>query len=384
MVKIMIIKNAKVYKEDGRFTLQDILIDSEVFIDEAASKEKTTDAGEEILDAAGLMAIPGLTDIHFHGCVNYDLCDGTVKAMNAIAEYELKNGITTICPATMTMSEEILAQIARTVALYNNPRGADLVGVNMEGPFISRVKKGAQNELYIKSPDITLYRKLQTISNNMIKLIDIAPEEPQAIEFIKAVKNEVVVSIAHTAADYDTAMEAIKAGASHITHLYNAMPPYTHRAPGVVGAASDSPNCMVELICDGIHIHPAVVRNTFRIFGEDRVVLISDSMRAAGLGDGESSLGGQTVYVNGKKAILEDGTVAGSVSNLMDCVRVCVKEMEIPLEQAIRSAAVNSAKAIGIYDRYGSITPGKYANVVLIDNDLEVKCVIKKGRVVEV
>ena len=379
----MIIKNAKVYKEEGSFTPQDIAINGELFIDAADQQVEIVNTGVEILNAAGLMAIPGLTDIHFHGCVNYDLCDGTIEAIEAIAEYELENGITSICPATMTMSEETLTQIAEAIAAYKSHQGADLVGINMEGPFLSREKKGAQNERYLKVPDLALYRKLQNITNNLIKLVDIAPEEPNALEFIRAVKNEAVVSIAHTTADYETALEAIKAGASHITHLYNAMPPYSHRAPGVVGAASDSPSCMVELICDGVHIHPAVVRNTFRIFGGDRVVLISDSMRAAGLGNGESSLGGQQVFVNGKKATLKDGTVAGSVSNLMDCVRVCVKEMEIPLEQAIKSAAVNSAKAIGIYDKYGSITPGKYANVVLLDDDLNIKVIIKKGKLVK-
>jgi N-acetylglucosamine-6-phosphate deacetylase len=378
----MIIKNAKVYNEDGSFTVRDIAIAGELFTEVADSKNENTGNLAEVLDAAGLIAIPGLTDIHFHGCINHDLCDGTLKAIAAIAEYELQNGITAICPATMTMPEEDLINIAEAVAVYENSNGADLVGINLEGPFISKAKKGAQNEHYIVPPNPELYHKLQQLTKNKIKLVDIAPEEPGALEFIRAVKNEVVVSIAHTTADYETAIMAIKAGASHITHLYNAMPSYTHREPGVVGAASDCPNCRVELICDGIHIHPAVVRNTFRIFGPDRVVMISDSMRAAGLGDGESSLGGQKVFVKGKKATLEDGTIAGSVSNLMDCVRVCVKEMEIPLEQAVRSAAVNSAKAIGIYDKYGSITPGKYANVVLLDRELNVRCVIMKGRII--
>ncbi len=377
----MIIRNAKVYNEDGSFTVRDIVMEGEFFT-EAAALAKNPESLSEVMDAAGLLAIPGLTDIHFHGCMNFDLCDGTLKAIGAIAEYELRNGITAICPATMTMPEEALTNIAQAVSVYENLNGADLVGINMEGPFISKEKKGAQNERYVMSPNLELYHKLQQITKNKIKLVDIAPEEPGALEFIRAVKNETVVSIAHTTADYETAIMAIKAGASHVTHLYNAMPPYTHRAPGVVGAASDCPDCKVELICDGIHIHPAVVRNTFRIFGPDRVVMISDSMRATGLGDGESSLGGQKVFVKGKRATLEDGTLAGSVSNLMDCVRVCVKEMEISLEQAVRSAAVNSARAIGIYDKYGSITPGKYANVVLLDKELNIKCVIMKGRII--
>lgn len=381
----MIIKNAAVFQEDGEFILKNITIDGEFFSD---SKDKNnqsdikSESGANMIDASGLIAIPGLTDIHFHGCVGFDLCDATEEAIAAIAEYELQNGITTICPATMTMAEETLVQIAKIAASHQNINGADLVGINMEGPFIARDKKGAQNEQYIVPPNLTLYRNLQKLSHNKIRLVDIAPETQGAMEFIKAVKDEVVVSIAHTTANYDTATQAIEAGATHVTHLYNAMLPYSHRAPGVVGAASDSKDCNVELICDGIHIHSSVVRNTFRIFGQDRVILISDSMRATGLGDGESSLGGQKVWVSGKKAVLEDGTVAGSVSNLMDCVRTCVKDMNISLEQAVRSAAVNSAKAIGIFDKYGSITPGKYANVVLLDHDLNIRHIIKKGKLV--
>jgi N-acetylglucosamine-6-phosphate deacetylase len=375
----MIIKKGSVYTEEGVFSKQDISVEGEFFSDCANMEEDK----EELLDAEGLWVIPGLTDIHFHGCVNYDLCDGTREAVAAMAEYELRNGITNICPATMTMPESVLVQIAELAAAYENPEGADLVGINMEGPFVSREKKGAQNENYIIPPSLALYHKLQEISGNRFRLVDIAPEEPGALEFMKAVKDEIVVSIAHTTADYDLAVKALRAGASHVTHLYNAMPPYSHRAPGVVGAASDSQDCRVELICDGIHVHPSVVRNTFRIFGSDRIVLVSDSMRATGLEDGVYTLGGQKVNVMGKLAVLEDGTIAGSVSNLMECVRICVKEMGIPLEQAVRSAAVNSAKAIGIYDRYGSITPGKYANAVLLDQELNIKYVILRGKIVK-
>lgn len=192
-------------------------------------------------------------------------------------------------------------------------------------------------------------------------------------------KNEVVISLTHTTVDYDTAMKAFKNGASHVTHLYNAMSPYTHRAPGIVGAASDNEMCTVELICDGIHIHPSVVRNTFRIFGKERIVLISDSMMATGLGVGEYILSGQKVYVSGKQATLTDGTVAGSVSNLLDCVRICVKDMEIPLEKAVWSAAATPAKVLGIFENYGSITSGKVANLVLLNSRLEVEQVYVAG-----
>ena len=157
------------------------------------------------------------------------------------------------------------------------------------------------------------------------------------------------------------------------------MMPFSHRAPGPIGAAADSPHCMVELICDGVHIHPAVVRTTFKIFGDDRIILISDSLRAAGLTDGQYELGGQTVTVKGNLAILQDGTIAGSISNLMDCVRTAVLKMEIPLASAIKCAAVNPAKAVGIYQDYGSLAPGKYGNIVLLDENLNLKMVFHRS-----
>lgn len=372
----MIIRNAKVFTEQGIFEKKDIVIEEGVFTE---GKDQA-----EVLDAEGLIAIPGLTDLHFHGCVGFDFCDGTEEAFYNIAKYQAQQGITTICPATMTIKEESLLQICEAARFfvekeYDQVQKAKIVGINMEGPFICATKKGAQNEGYIRKSDLELYRNMQKESGNLIKLVDLAPEIEGAMEFIQSVKEDVVVSLAHTNADYDTATMAFKSGASHVTHLYNAMPPYTHRAPGVVGAASDSETCTVELICDGIHIHPSVVRNTFRIFGKERIALISDSMMATGLNDGEYALGGQKVYVNGKKATLADGTVAGSVSNLLECVRVCVKEMGIPMEQAVWSAAVTPAKILRIFDRYGSITPGKVANLVLLNKKLEVEQVYVAG-----
>ena len=182
-----------------------------------------------------------------------------------------------------------------------------------------------------------------------------------------------------TAADYDTAREALACGASQLTHMYNAMMPFSHRAPGPIGAAADDSRCMVELICDGVHVHPSVVRATFHIFGDDRIVMISDSMRAAGLEDGRYDLGGQSVLVRGNLAILEDGTIAGSVTNLMDCVRTAVHDMGIPFASAVKCAAVNPAKAVGIYDAYGSLTPGKFANIVILDKNLDIKTVLHHG-----
>ena len=240
-------------------------------------------------------------------------------------------------------------------------------------------KKGAQNGAWLHAPDVAMLRRLMEASEGLVKLVSVAPEEPGAIDFIREVSQEVNVSVAHTTAGYDTALEAFRQGAREVTHLFNAMPAFSHRAPGVVGAALDSPWSRVELICDGIHIHPSVVRATFKMFGADRVVLISDTMRAAGMSDGQYDLGGQDVVVKGPLATLADGTIAGSVTDLMACMKTAVS-FGIPMEDAVRAAAVNPAKAIGIFDRVGSLEPGKQANVAVLGPDLELKTVFFHGR----
>jgi len=370
----MIIKNGLVFTEEAKFEEKTLFIE----------QDKITDRENgDVLDATGLYVIPGLTDIHFHGCVGYDFCDGTKEAIGKMAEYQMLNGITTICPASMTFSEEQLTEIFTNAANYSSDKGATLVGINMEGPFISMEKKGAQNGEYIHKPDAEMFYRLQKAANGLIKLCDIAPEVDGAMECIETIANDVRVSVAHTAADFDVAEEAFWKGAKHVTHLYNAMPPYSHRAPGVIGAACDDENVMVELICDGVHSHPSTVRTTFKMFGDDRVILISDSMMACGLDDGQYTLGGQDVTVKGNLATLTElGNIAGSVTNLMKCMKKAVKEMHIPLESAVKCATANPAKAIGIFDKYGSLTPGKQADVVLLDKDLEIKYIIKSGEVV--
>jgi len=345
----MIIKGAKVYTEEGTFADKEVCITGEVFTE-------TGGDGEKVVDGSGCYLIPGLTDIHFHGCMGKDFCDGTEESIQVMADYEASQGVTTIAPATMTFDEERLIRIAKAAKAHKNEKGAILCGINMEGPFISMAKKGAQNGKYIHKPDVAMFERLQEAAGGLL-------------------------SIAHTTADYETAKTAIEAGVTHMTHLYNAMNPIKHRAPGPIIAAADDEYCEAELICDNVHIHPAIVRNTFKMFGEDRVIFISDTMEAAGLEDGMYELGGQPVIVKGNRATLEDGTIAGSNTNLMKCMRTAVKQMGIPLEKAVKCAAVNPAKSIGIYDQYGSITPGKVANAVLLDQEtLEIKGVILKGQ----
>ena len=320
--------------------------------------------------------LPGLVDIHLHGCAGHDFCDGTKAAFEAIESYEISHGITSFCAATMTLPAKRLETICAAAGRY---RTAALRGIYLEGPFISEEKKGSQNPEFIQKPDIRLIERLQESSGGLLKIVTIAPEVQGALDCIRKGNGNFRFSIAHTCADYETALKAIEAGASHVTHLYNAMPPFLHREPGVIGAAVDRGETEVELICDGVHVHPAVVRSTFELFGDDRIVLISDSMMAAGMPDGAYTLGEQKVLVEGKNAVLEDGTIAGSVSNLYDCMLTAVS-MGVSKESVIRAATVNPAKAIGIDNECGTLESGKLADILVTDLDLGLQEVIKSGR----
>lgn len=369
--------NGLVFREEGAFEPATVYLYGDRIVSEEAYS--ASDADETITDAEGCYVIPGLTDIHFHGCMGSDCCDGTEEAFRVITEYELRQGVTSVTPTTMTMSEEVLTGICRAAKDFSCADGADFCGLYMEGPFISPAKKGAQNEKYVHAADTEMLQRLQQASGGLIRTVTVAPETEGSMEFIRRNKDSINISLAHTCADYDTAREALACGASQLTHTYNAMMPFSHRAPGPIGAAADSSHCMAELICDGVHVHPAAVRTTFKIFGDDRIILISDSLRATGLKDGEYELGGQTFIVRGNLAKLPDGTIAGSVTNLMDCLRKTVLEMGIPLASAVKCAAVNPAKAVGIYQDYGSLAPGKYANIVLLNQDLSLRAVFHRS-----
>lgn len=382
----MIIKNVKVYTEDKKFQDGEIYIRDGKFL--GKETENLDENVEEVIDGEGAYAIPGLIDLHFHGCVNHDFCDGTKEAIEEIAKYEASIGVTAISPATMTLPVEELEHILKVAVEYKKEAdqrtdglAADLVGVNMEGPFISAKKKGAQDERNIIPCSEEVCQRFLDASEGLVKFVGIAPETSEhAVEFVTNMKDKVNISLAHTNADYDSAKAAFDAGANHAVHLYNAMPAFTHRAPGVVGAVADNPHVNAELICDGVHIHPSVVRTTFKMMGAERMILISDSMRATGMPDGQYTLGGLDVNVVGNRATLvSDGALAGSATNLMDCMKTAVKEMDIPLETAVACATMNPAKALGIFESYGSIAPGKKANVVLLDDALALKSVIKDG-----
>lgn len=382
----MIIKNVRVYTEEKKFAEGSIYIEGGRFVSPSAYSWREA-AGEKVIDGGGTYAVPGLIDLHFHGCMGADFCDGTREALQVIAEYEASVGVTSIAPATMTLPVEELERILSVAREYAGKQDgkpeADLVGVNMEGPFISRTKKGAQDAANIIPCDAAVCERFLQASGGLVKFIGIAPEESEgSIEFIRAIKDKVHVSLAHTNADYDAANAAFQAGADHAVHLYNAMSAFSHRTPGVVGAVADNQHVWAELICDGVHVHPAVVRATFQMLGKDRILLISDRMRATGMPDGTYTLGGLDVNVRGNQATLvSDGALAGSVTNLMDCMRTLVKDMKIPLETAVACATINPAKCLGIEGECGSIAEGKAADLVLLDDALNTRMVVKRGRV---
>lgn len=346
----------------------------------------------ELLNEADLSAqeqetyiLPGLVDIHLHGCMGVDFCDSVLQDDDTVLEtmcaYETSSGVTSICPTTMTYDEERLASIMRKARDFtgsDHPLHDRVIGVHLEGPFISLEKCGAQNPKYIQAPNLAMLNRLQEASGGLVRLVAIAPETDGAIDCIREGSGSFTFSIAHTTAGYEIASEAIKAGAKHVTHMYNAMPAFLNRAPGVIGAACDDKDTYVELIGDGIHVHPAVVRATFSMFGNSRIVLISDSMEATGKPDGKYALGGQDVFKQGSKATLEDGTIAGSVTNLFACMKSVIS-MGIPAEDAIRCATINPARSIGVDKTVGSLEKGKRADILICDKDLTLKRVLASG-----
>lgn len=369
----MILKNGLVLDKSFHFVKTDVVVK-----DGKISHIGNCDCDKDVVDCTGKYIIPGLVDIHTHGCGGSDACDATKEALDIMSYTQGKGGITSFCATSMTVPKEQLDRVFTTIGEYmkGEQKGASVIGINMEGPFFNESKKGAQRGDCLLAPTVEFFHELNEKCGNNVKLVDLAPELEGSIEFIKAVKDEVAISIGHTAADYDIAMNAILNGASHVTHLYNAMNGLTHRAPGVIGAASDT-NIYTELICDGIHIDPSAIRVAFKLM-KDRVCLVSDSMSAAGMPNGEYELGGQKVFVKDKKATLVDGTIAGSATNLADCMRKAV-EFGIPMEEAVKAATYNPAASIYMQNQIGCIDVNLDADIIVMDKEMNFEHVYFKG-----
>ena len=371
-------KNAWIYTENFRFEHGAFSVEDGRFTNVLG------EAAADAVDLEGAYVIPGLIDVHSHGNSGADFSDGDEAGVEKMARYYAANGITSFAPASMTLPYETLSAAfaaARRFADRKVEGAAVLRGIQMEGPFFSEAKKGAQNGAYLRNPDFEAFAKLQADCGGLVKIVDVAPELPGAVEFIAKAKELCTVSIAHTDADYDAAAAGIAAGVTHLTHLYNAMPGIHHRKPGVIGAAAEAEQVSAEIISDGQHVHPSAVRLAFRLFGAPRMVLISDSLRCCGMPDGEYELGGQQVFLKGGIARLADGTIAGSATNLYDCMLRAIS-FGIPREDAIRAASWNPARQIGALDEVGSIRSGKVADFVVCDEALNRKAVYLAGKAI--
>lgn len=335
-------------------------------------------------DLDGALVIPGLVDIHVHGCAGADFSDGDYAGLVRMARYLARRGVTSFAPASMTLPYDALDKAFHAAARLRREGladGARLMGIQMEGPFLSREKRGSQNPAYLRLPDWDRFLRLYDAAEGLLRIVDVAPELPGAVEFTRRASEKCRVSVAHTAAGYDQAAAVFDAGATHLTHLFNAMSGIHHRHPGPIGAASERENVTAELICDGIHVHPSAVRMAFRLF-PGRICLISDALRCCGMADGSYSLGGQEILLSGGVARLTGGAIAGSAADLYQCMRRAVS-FGIPREQAVWAATARPARVIGRESETGAIADGRAADFVICGGELEPEAVYLGGKRLE-
>ena len=367
----MIIGNAKVLI-DGKFIPGSVTVEKGIIT--AVGNETTYD-----VDAKGQYLIPGFVDVHSHGAMGGDFSDGKAEDLPKMSRYYAANGVTSFLATTMTLKEHTLTPAMEVIRDFVRPAdGAKCAGIHLEGPFLCYNKRGAQAAENLHLPDADMFDRLNKASGNMVKLVTVAPETEGAMEFIRKVSPVCTVSLGHTEADYDTAMEAYRNGASHATHLFNGMPSLHHRSPSVIAAAFDS-GATAELICDGLHIHPGAIRLAHKLFGENLVV-ISDSLRCAGMPDGEYELGGQPIEMKKGKATLKGSdTLAGSSTNLLQELKNLVS-FGLSLEDALTAMTIAPAKAVRLDDKIGSIAPGKCADLLLLDENLNLTATYIDGK----
>jgi N-acetylglucosamine-6-phosphate deacetylase len=385
-----LIKNAKV------ITPFEIIENCSIVIEDGIIKEIgksiSNSSYDFIYDASGMHLSPGFIDLHNHGNSGHDAMEGTRNALESMAEFHIKNGTTGFLATTVTAStEDTLGAIKNAVEFIRNDHldinvnrlGAKVLGLYIEGPYFSKLKKGAQPEEFIKMPEINEIKEFMKVAEGNIKVFAIAPELDGALDAIKILKsNNITVTLAHTNASFEEAKKAIDMGASEVTHLYNGMRSFSHREPGIIGAVLLDERVSCEIICDGIHLHQGAMEMAVRLKGKDNVLLITDSMMATGLKDGEYSLGNQKVIVKNREARLYDGTLAGSTLTLNRAVYNMVHLVGTPLQDAIRMATLNPSRAIKMNDRKGSVEIGKDADLIVFDDNIDIKAAFIGGRMI--
>ena len=368
---------------NGKVILHDEIVNKNVFIENdkivEISNRQATD--EDIIDAKGQYVAPGFIDVHIHGRGGSDTMYPTFEDLNVISKTALKTGVTTLLPTTMTMpAEDIAKAIENVVAYKDKVEGAEILGVHLEGPFFNKIYKGAQPEECMILPTVDNYLSFVKDHQDVIRKISIAPELEHSIELIEYLNDKnTVVSLGHTNATYEEAQAAIDAGATSGTHTYNAMTPLTHRAPGVVGAIMINDSVYAELILDGIHVNFAAAKALLRTKGKDKLILITDSIEAAGLENGTYKLGNQPVYVKDGEARLANGALAGSIANMNDCVRNAYQNLGLTLNEAVNLASYNPAKSLN-EDLLGEIKVGNYANIIFFNENIDIQGTMIKGQ----
>lgn len=383
----ILLKGIQVYSEDKLIENGFIKINNGKIVEIGSMEELEKENEIEVIELPGhYKAIPGLIDVHIHGVNGADTMDATKEALDTMVTALPKEGTTSFLATTMTQEGKQIENALINAAQYiekQKPNGkAEILGLHLEGPFVNAKRAGAQPIQHIIDPDLALFQKWQSLTNGNIKLVTLAPERPGGLDMIRYLKsNGIIASIGHTDATFDEVDEAIDAGANHVTHLFNQMRGLHHREPGVVGAAFLRDELKAEIIVDGVHVRPEMVKLAFKQKQSEGLILITDSMRAKCLKNGKYDLGGQEVTVKNGKAVLEDGTLAGSILKLGHAVKNIIAYTGCPLEDAIEMASVNPAKQLNIYDRKGSIAVGKDADIVILDEEMEVYMTLCHGAI---
>lgn len=368
---------------NGKIILHDEIVEKNVFIDGdkivEISHRQPTD--EEVIDAKGLYVSPGFIDVHTHGRGGSDTMYPTYEDLNTISLAALKTGVTSFLPTTMTMPVDDIAKAVENIAINKDKvTGAQILGTHLEGPFFNKIYKGAQPEECMILPTVENYLSFVKEHQDVVRKISIAPELEHSIELITYLNDKnTAVSLGHTNATYEEAQAAIDAGATSGTHTFNAMTPLTHRAPGVVGAVMINDTVYAELILDGIHVNFAAAKALLRTKGKDKLVLITDSIEAAGLPDGTYKLGNQPVYVKDGEARLANGALAGSIANMNDCVRNAYQHLGLTLNEAVNLASYNAARSLN-EEQIGEIKEGNYADIIFFDEDICIRQTMIKGQ----